>query len=72
MMKLYGTANHNQAVVVADEAAVHTGPGRNYMVSFSLHDGTELKVRRKEEGWCQIELPDGRRGWLNVSHIESV
>jgi uncharacterized protein YgiM (DUF1202 family) len=72
IMKLYRPVNHNQAVVVADEAEIHTGPGRNYMISFSLHDGAELRVRKKEKGWYQIELPDGRRGWLNVSHIEGV
>jgi len=59
-------------VVIVDEIEVRTGPGRNYMKSFDLHDGAELRMRDIKNGWCQIELPDGRRGWLNVSHIENV
>ena len=72
IIKWYIAIYSNQAVVVADEAEVRTGPGHNYMVSFSLHDGAELEVRKIMDGWCQIELPDGRRGWLNVSLVENV
>jgi tetratricopeptide (TPR) repeat protein len=70
--KWYGSTHSNGAVVVANEAEVRTGPGQKYMVSFDLHDGAELKVRKRANDWCQIELPDGRRGWVNVSHIEIV
>ena len=72
IIKWYGTAHPNQAVVVVEEADLHTGPGHNYMVSFNLHDGAEMKVRKRENGWYQIELPDGRRGWLKDSRIEIV
>lgn len=62
----------NQAVVVAEETSVHTGPGHNYLVSFNLHDGAELKIRKLESEWYQVELPDGRRGWIEQSHIEII
>jgi tetratricopeptide (TPR) repeat protein len=68
----YGTSNPDQAVIVADEAEIHTGPGRNYIVPFSLHDGAELKVRKSESEWFQIELPDGRRGWIEKPDIEII
>lgn len=72
LLRWYGTANADEAVVVVAETDVHTGPGGNYMVSFNLHDGAELKVHKQETGWFQVELPDGRRGWLRGSHIEVV
>ncbi|MCK5558192.1 MAG: tetratricopeptide repeat protein, partial [Candidatus Hydrogenedentes bacterium] len=53
------------AVVVADEAAVQTGPG-NYAVTFKLHDGTRLKLVDSREGWYQIRLADGKRGWIEA------
>jgi tetratricopeptide (TPR) repeat protein len=65
-------ANPSQAVLVSDEADVHTGPGRNYIVSFNLHDGAEMKIRRVEGDWRQIELPDGRRGWIENSDLEVI
>jgi uncharacterized protein YgiM (DUF1202 family) len=71
-MKRYGSVQSKQAVVVAEETEVRTGPGRNYMKSFDLHDGVELRVQKNRDGWCQIELSDGRRGWLHGSDIERV
>jgi tetratricopeptide (TPR) repeat protein len=71
-MKRYGSVQSKQAVVVAEETEVRTGPGRNYMKSFDLHDGVELRVQKNRDGWCQIELSDGRRGWLHDSDIERV
>lgn len=51
---------------------MRTGPGRNYMVSFDLHDGAELKVRKLQDGWYHVELPDGKREWVEESRIEIV
>jgi tetratricopeptide (TPR) repeat protein len=66
------TANPSQAVVVTEEAGVHTGPGHNYIVSFSLHDGAELRIHALENEWRQIELADGRRGWIENTYIETI
>ncbi len=71
-LRWYGAASPNQAVIVVKEADVHTGPGQNYVVSVSLHDGAELVVRKSEDGWRQIELSDGRRGWIEESQIEII
>lgn len=71
-LKWHSTANPDTAVVVAEETDVHTGPGHNYIVSFNLHDGAELIISRVENDWCQIELPDGRRGWVETSHLEVI
>lgn len=64
--------NPTGAVVAAEEADVHTGPDRGYIVSFDLHDGAELEIRRFENGWCLIELSDGRRGWIEKARIEII
>lgn len=71
-LRWYRTATPNEAVVVVKETDVHTGPGDNYMVSFDLHDGAEVITRKSENGWYQVELPDGRRGWMRDSHLEIV
>ncbi|MCK5558592.1 MAG: SH3 domain-containing protein, partial [Candidatus Hydrogenedentes bacterium] len=55
----------------ADEAAVQTGPG-NYAVTFKLHDGTRLKLVDWREGWYQIRLADGKRGWIEADNVEKI
>jgi tetratricopeptide (TPR) repeat protein len=71
-LRWQASANPTGAVVVADEADVHTGPGGNYIVSFDLRDGAELEIGRSEGEWSLIELSDGRRGWIKKAHLEII
>jgi tetratricopeptide (TPR) repeat protein len=71
-LRWQASANPSEAVVVADEADVHTGPGNHYIVSFDLHDGAELEIGRSEGEWRLIELSDGRRGWIEKIHLEII
>jgi tetratricopeptide (TPR) repeat protein len=59
------------AVVTAPEAEVRTGPG-DYAVTFSLHDGARLKLVEAREGWYEIRLADGKRGWIERSKVERI
>jgi tetratricopeptide (TPR) repeat protein len=70
--KWVAAANPSEAVVVVKETEVHTGPGHHYIVSFNLHDGAELTVHKLEDEWRQIELADGRRGWIETANIETI
>jgi len=70
--RIYHAADPNEAVIVVEETDVHTGPGDNYMVSFSLHDGAEMNTRKRQDGWFQVALPDGRRGWVRGSDLEII
>lgn len=71
-MHAYRAAHPVDAVVSVEETGVHTGPGDTYILAFNLHDGAEFEVRSRVEGWLQVELPDGRRGWVRDSHVEII
>lgn len=58
-------------VVTAPEAEVRTGPG-DYAVIFSLHDGARLKLTEAREGWYEIRLADGKRGWIERRNVERI
>ena len=60
-----------RAVVTAEEAQVRTGPG-DYAVTFNLHDGTRVKLVDTREGWYQIQLADGKRGWIEAESVERI
>ena len=70
--RIYRATDPNEAVIVVEETDVHTGPGDNYMISFSLHDGAEINLQKRQDGWFQVALPDGRRGWVRDSDVEIV
>ncbi len=53
-----------RAIVLAPEIAVRYGPRESEAAAFNLHEGTEVRVAREQNGWVQIALPDGTSGWL--------
>ena len=50
-------------VVVAEEVAVRSGPGEDYLTEFDLHSGTEVRVVDLRAGWTRIILPGDLQGW---------
>jgi len=55
-------------VVIEQEAKVLSGVGRDNVLLFTLHEGAEFDtLSSDEEGWIQIEIADGKRGWLRRS-----
>jgi len=58
-------------VVVASEAKVFSGIGRDNVVLFTLHEGSEFVVNDSHEGgdWVRIKLADGKQGWLRSADI---
>jgi hypothetical protein len=62
------------AVVVAPEVSVKSGNADANVTLFVLHAGAEVVVSEKRGEWAQVELPDGRKGWLRENflvHVES-
>lgn len=52
-------------VVIANEASVYSGLGKDTVLLFQLHEGTEFTVGdQTQPEWLQIQLPDGKKGWL--------
>ena len=53
-----------RAVILNSEVSIRYGPDEKDAVAFELHEGTEVRVIRRKDGWNQISLPDGKSGWL--------
>ncbi len=59
-------------VVTASEAKIYSGDGESYQVVFLLHDGAEILCGEQRGSWQEILLPDGRKGWLPASEIDTL
>jgi tetratricopeptide (TPR) repeat protein len=64
-LKLYHHAYDTDGVVLTKEVTVRSGNGINNTALFQLHDGAEFKITQEEGGWLKIELPDGKKGWID-------
>jgi len=63
----------DRAVVMAPVVSVTSSPGGNAAKDlFVLHEGTSVKLLEEIGGWCNIELSDGRQGWLPSVNLEKI
>ncbi|MCR5841520.1 MAG: BatD family protein [Bacteroidales bacterium] len=61
------------AIITRPVTTVQSSPGRDSAKDlFVLHEGTKVKVLDSVGDWRNIELADGRQGWLYFSDLELI
>ena len=61
----------DKAIVTASVSPVKSAPGGGSVTDlFVLHEGTKVSVLSEVGEWCNIELSDGRQGWIRHPDIE--
>jgi len=64
---------HDTAIVMRPVTSVTSSPSADAAKSlFILHEGTKVKVLDEVSGFSDIELSDGRRGWIATGDIEII
>ena len=67
------TERHDTAIVMRPVTSVTSSPSSEAAKSlFILHEGTKVKVLDEVSGFSDIELADGRRGWIATGDIERI
>jgi len=63
----------SEAIVVSAVATVKSSPSESDAKDlFVLHEGTKVKVLDSLGDWRNIELSDGREGWMRYSSLEAI
>lgn len=63
----------DKGVVIAEVATVKTSPTQKSSDAFVIHEGTSVNIKDSDiKGWYQIELSDGRQGWMPSSTVEEI
>jgi curli biogenesis system outer membrane secretion channel CsgG len=55
----------SQVTVIVATANVRSGPGTNYGIVGSVKQGEKLAILGEEGDWYNVELPDGKTGWIH-------
>lgn len=64
---------HDTAIVMRPVTSVTSSPSSDSAKSlFILHEGTRVRILDEVSGYTDIELSDGRRGWLPSGDIEII
>ncbi len=59
-------------VVVSSQVEVRSGPGEDFILQFTGHEGLEFRVDEEAEGWYRILLPNGIKGWIPKEAVEII
>ena len=63
----------DRAVVMSPVVSVSSSPGGSASKNlFVLHEGTRVQLLEEIGGWCNIELADGRQGWMPAENLEKI
>ncbi len=62
----------HRAIVMATSAAVKSSPDRAATDLFILHEGTEVEISNTLDGWCEVTIADGKKGWTERHKIEVI
>ncbi len=60
------------AIVYQPKVTLLTEPNLSSDKIVDLHEGTKVKVLKKDEDWQMVQLPNGKKGWLPDEEIRVV
>ena len=63
---------HDEAIVMGTAISVKSSPDRSATDLFILHEGTKVKVLSEVDEWCEVVIADGKKGWTERKHIETI
>lgn len=63
-----------EAVVMDSVIDVKTGPGNEFSTSFTLHEGTKVRLIQTQQDWVRVLLPGNTSftGWMPKSSVETI
>ena len=61
-----------EAVIMSSAAPIKSSPDRAATDLFVLHEGTKFSIEESIDGWVEIRIADGRKGWIESSRIERI
>ena len=62
----------DEAVVISAVTSVKSSPAASSVDLFVLHEGTSVRILETAGPWHNIELRDGRQGWIKCDDVEII
>lgn len=59
-------------VIVVEKVDARSGPKEDYLLQFSLHEGTEVKILKEVQGWYEIDLSKDLKGWIPETSVDVI
>lgn len=70
--KIHNENFAREAIVISEKANVRSGPKDDYLLQFTLHEGTKVRIVEERQLWYEIDLSKDLRGWLPKDSVEAI
>ena len=71
--KYWSISDLNEAIVVSTSIDVLSAPiTRGENILFRIHEGTKAQITNSEEGWFEVTLLDGKKGWVSKKYMRKI
>jgi len=71
--RLYMEQARPQAIILASEIDVRSGPGNQYTVEFQLHSGSKISIMEQRGDWVRLALPGEQlQGWAEANILGKI
>lgn len=64
--------DRNEAVVMSSALSVKSSPDKSATDLFVLHEGTVVTIGSTVDGWAEVRIADGNKGWVETDRIERI
>ncbi|MBR4995589.1 MAG: tetratricopeptide repeat protein [Alistipes sp.] len=64
--------NRNEAIIMNSAVSIKSSPDKSATELFVLHEGTKVSIGKSIEGWVEVRIADGRKGWIEQERVERI
>ena len=62
----------SEAIIMNSAVSIKSSPDRSATELFVLHEGTKVTIGEAIDGWAEVRIADGRKGWIEQERIERI
>lgn len=70
--RIYNQETETRGVLTSPEAKIYSGPGEDFTLQFTGHEGLEFSIDERREAYCRITLDNGVKGWVKSEAVEVI
>jgi tetratricopeptide (TPR) repeat protein len=62
----------SEAIIMNSAVSIKSSPDRSATELFVLHEGTKVTIGETIDGWAEVRIADGRKGWIEQERMERI
>ena len=69
---IWSDSNISQGIIYIQSVDVLSEPNTQSITLFQVHEGLKVSITQNSRNWVEIELVDGKSGWISGNQIRAI